>query len=175
MPDSLREYLCAVPRVLNAKIPDETRRSTMRNVCDFLEIGLLKCCFQMQQLCRTTCNHSARSWHVLATHILQRWRCKAFRIPELSRRWQRQPSGLHRKGGLLDRRNPHPHCQVQLCLGVDDVVWRDRDRLGCCARASRVSEAEDGYQGHGVHVVAIRQVGRRVGRAVRRRKTLFLD
>ena len=45
MPDSLREYRCAVPRVLNAKIPDETRLSTMRNVWDFLEIGLLKMLF----------------------------------------------------------------------------------------------------------------------------------
>lgn len=45
MPDSLREYLCAVPRVLNAKIPDETRLSTMRNVWDFREIGLLKMLF----------------------------------------------------------------------------------------------------------------------------------
>lgn len=99
----------------------------------------------------------------------------AFRIPELSRRWQRQHSGLHRKSGLLDRRNPHPHRQVQPCLGVDDVIRRVRDRLGCCARASRVSEDEDGYQGHGIHVASLRQIGRRVGRAVRRRKTLFLD
>lgn len=45
MTDSLREYLCAVTRVLNAKIPDETRRSTMRNVWDYLEIGLLKMLF----------------------------------------------------------------------------------------------------------------------------------
>lgn len=99
----------------------------------------------------------------------------AFRIPELSRRWQCNFSGLHRQGRLLDRRNQHTHRHVQLCLRVDYVIWRDRDRLGCCARASRVSEAEDGYQGHGVHVVAIRQVGRSGGRAVRLRKTLFLD
>ena len=76
MPDSLREYRCAVHRVLNAKIPDETRRSTIRQVWDFREIGLSKCCFPMQPLCRTTCNHSARSWRWRAIHIRQRWRCR---------------------------------------------------------------------------------------------------
>ena len=48
----------------------------MRNVWDFREIGLSKCCFPMQQLCRTTCNHSARSWRGRATHIRRRWRCR---------------------------------------------------------------------------------------------------
>lgn len=52
---------------------------------------------------------------------------------------------------------------------------RCHHRLGCCARASRVSEAEDGYQGHGIHVASLRKIGRRGCRAVRLRKTLFLD